>query len=148
MVILTLVRSGGPPVFRQIVEQVRFQVAAGVLGPGTVLPSTRVLAGEHGLNPMTVSKAFAELEREGLLERRPGQSHVVADRLTAVDRRAELERALEGGVLAAQQLGFAPREAAEIFRLLVTRAQDQRPAATKRLLASKPQELATKQPPP
>jgi len=123
MLILSLLRSGGPPVFRQIVEQVRFQVAAGVLGPGAALPSTRALAAEHGLNPMTVSKAFAELEREGVLERRPGQNHVVAGVPTVVDRRAELERALEGAVLAAQQLGFEPPEAAEVFRLALVRAE-------------------------
>jgi GntR family transcriptional regulator len=145
MLILTLLRSGGPPVFRQIVEQVRFQVAAGVLGPGTVLPSTRVLAAQHGLNPMTVSKAFAELEREGLLERRPGQNHVVAGAPTAVDRRAELERALEGAVLAALQLGFAPREAAEVFRLALTRAQDPQHAAPDPLPTGEPDDLATNQ---
>lgn len=129
--LLSLDRAGPTPVFRQILDQVRFQVASGLLAPGTSLPSTRALAVQHGINPMTVSKAYAELEREGVLERRPGQNHVVASRSAPVqelERQGQLARALEGAVLAARQLGFSPSEAAALFQRLVEAAgADERP---------------------
>ncbi|MCP3919301.1 MAG: GntR family transcriptional regulator [bacterium] len=119
--LLLLDRHAGTPVYRQIVDQVRFQAASGVLKPGQELPSTRALAGAHGLNPMTVSKAYAELEREGVLARRPGLPHVVADRPGSEieDREAELARALETAVAAARQLGIEPERAAALFQRLL-----------------------------
>lgn len=121
-ILLLLDRHAGTPVYRQIVDQVRFQVASGVLEAGLELPSTRGLAAEHGLNPMTVSKAYAELEREGVLERRPGLPHVVAARPAAdseADREEELARALEPAVKAAKQLGIAPERCAALLARLL-----------------------------
>ena len=116
--LLLLDRHAGTPVYRQIVDQVRFQVVSGVLAAGAELPSTRALAVEQGLNPMTVSKAYAELERLGVLESRPGRSHVVASLVggeVVREREQELERALEPAVLAARQLAIEPERAAAIF---------------------------------
>ena len=70
--------NSGVPVYRQIVEQVRFQVTSGLLAPGTALPSTRALSQKLGVNPMTVSKAYAILENERLIEHRPGLTLTVA----------------------------------------------------------------------
>ena len=61
------------PVYRQLMEQVRFSIAGGQLEPGDELPSTRALSAELGVNPMTISKAYSYLERDGVLERRPGR---------------------------------------------------------------------------
>ena len=124
MFLLLLDRHSGTPVYRQIVDQVRFQVASGVLPAGTELPSTRALAAEHGVNPMTVSKAYAELEREAVLERRPGRPHVVAaqsEPSTSAQREGELTRLLEPAVQATHQLGVAPEEATDLFRRLLER---------------------------
>ena len=122
MLILILDRNAGTPVYRQVVDQVRFQASSGVLAAGTELPSTRALAKEHGVNPMTVSKAYGELERLGVLERRLGRSHVVAARSASDagrDRRAEFKRALAPAVQAALQLGIAPDQAVEMFRSML-----------------------------
>lgn len=127
MVFLLLDRHAGTPVYRQIVDQVRFQVASGVLPVGQELPSTRALASEHGVNPMTVSKAYAELERERVLERRPGRPHVVAERPEEEaqrDRMEELARSLEPAVQAARQLGIDEGEAALLFARLLADAQE------------------------
>jgi len=127
MVLLVLDRNSGTPVYRQIVDQVRFQVASGVLGAGRELPSTRALAASHGVNPMTVSKAYAELERQAVLERRPGRPHVVAARPEQEehrDRLAELERVLEASVQAARQLGVPDEEACALFARLLARADE------------------------
>jgi GntR family transcriptional regulator len=125
--LITLERNSGVPVFRQIRDQVRFQVAAGVLTAGMEIPSTRDLAERLGVNPMTVSKAYALLEQEGVLERRPGLSLVVrgvagrsAGRSAADAKRElrhdELERLLRPAATAARQLGVSAKDALEVFR--------------------------------
>lgn len=109
----------GVPVYRQIVDQVRFQAASGVLRPGEELPSTRGLSAELGVNPMTVSKAYSLLEEEGVITRRPGLPLVVSEQSPrgAAQARAEsLEQVLAPAVRAARQLGIPDREAVEIYR--------------------------------
>jgi GntR family transcriptional regulator len=64
--------NSGLPVYRQIMEQVRRMVVAGRLGAGEKLPSVRDLALTLGINPLTVGKAYGELERDGVVEMRRG----------------------------------------------------------------------------
>ena len=70
--------GSGVPIYRQLVEQVKRLVAGGQLRPGDSLPSVRELAGTHAVNPMTVSKAYNQLELEGVLLRRRGRPMEVA----------------------------------------------------------------------
>ncbi len=65
------------PIFRQIVDGLRAAIARGSLASGDLLPSTRALSEELGVNPNTVQKAFAELEREGLVAAERGRGMVV-----------------------------------------------------------------------
>lgn len=126
--LITLERNSGTPVFRQICDQVRFQVAAGVLPPGSEVPSTRDLAAELSINPMTVSKAYALLEQEGVLERRPGLALVVRGvgaRAVASSKHQELERLLRPAVIAARQLGIPAGEAIGIFRKALRAPEDE-----------------------
>ena len=67
----------GVPVYRQLMDQIKFHIASGILKPGDELPSTRSLSAELGVNPMTISKAYSFLEREDVVERRPGRPLVV-----------------------------------------------------------------------
>jgi GntR family transcriptional regulator len=60
------------PIYEQIVSQVTFAVAAGILEPGGKLPSVRELAAQLTINPNTVAKAFQELERHGVVRARRG----------------------------------------------------------------------------
>jgi GntR family transcriptional regulator len=108
----------GVPVYRQIVEQVRFQVAAGLARQGAELPSTRALSQELGVNPMTVSKAYGLLEEEGVVTRRPGLPLVVSEGASAdgAGRRAELLGLLRPIARAAVQLGMSEDEAVAVFR--------------------------------
>ena len=68
------------PIYRQIAEQLRRLVAAGQLRPGDGLPSVREVAATHAINPMTVSRAYSQLEAEGVLERLRGKGMAVAAR--------------------------------------------------------------------
>src|SRR5215475_1084005 len=76
--VFILTPQSGTPIYRQLLEQVRRLVASGRLAPGDELPSVRELAVEHAVNPMTISKAYALLEAEGLLERNRGKPMTVA----------------------------------------------------------------------
>jgi GntR family transcriptional regulator len=102
--------SDPTPIYRQIVEQVRRQMAGGQLRPGMELPSVRALAQQHAINPMTVSKAYSLLESEGLLERRRGMSMVVAGQGAhrAVDPERLLAPLLQALVRQAAELGLPP----------------------------------------
>jgi GntR family transcriptional regulator len=114
--------SSGVPVFRQVMDQVRFHIASGLLAAGDELPPTRTLSAELGVNPMTVSKAYNLLERDGVLERRPGRPLVVkelaADELDS-EKLDQLRSNLIDGVRATKQLGISPEEAIQVFRDLL-----------------------------
>ena len=102
--------SDPTPIYRQIVEQVRRQIAGGQLSTGIELPSVRAVAQLHAINPMTVSKAYSMLEAEGLLERRRGMGMVVAGQgaRSAVDPERLLAPLLQALVRQAAELGLPP----------------------------------------
>ena len=76
--LLEIDHHSGVPIYRQVIEQVRRQIMAGQLSEGQRLDSVRELAGRLRVNPMTISKAYALLEVEGLTERRRGVGLFVA----------------------------------------------------------------------
>ncbi|MDE0420487.1 MAG: GntR family transcriptional regulator [Gammaproteobacteria bacterium] len=69
----------GTPIYRQIVDQTCQLVASGHLPPGEHLPSVRAMAADLGINPMTVSKAYSLLERDGVVTRQRGLGMVVEE---------------------------------------------------------------------
>lgn len=68
----------GRPLYLQIMDEVRRAVSVGTLRPEDPLPSVRELAGELVVNPRTVSQAYQELEREGVVYVRRGQGTFVS----------------------------------------------------------------------
>jgi len=121
-VLITIDVHSGVPAYRQLVDQIRLQVAGGRLQPGDEIPSTRALSAELGLNPMTISRAYALLEEEGILERRPGLPLVVRARsgaTTATARGAQLSKALRPLASMARQLGISGKEAGDALRRLI-----------------------------
>jgi len=71
--------SDGVPVYRQIVNQVKYLMASGRLMAGQELMPIRVLAERLVINPNTVVHAYAELAREGLVVSRHGSGTYVAE---------------------------------------------------------------------
>ena len=55
----------GRPIYIQIVDDLRQQIALGVLPPGEKLPSVRDLAAQLSINPNTIQRAYRQLEMEG-----------------------------------------------------------------------------------
>ncbi len=124
------VNTGSPePIYRQLVDQVRRQVAGGQLCAGDELPSVRDLAQALAVNPMTVSKAYGLLEADGLLERRRGLGMVVAaphTRAQAAGARAELLRpTLERAAAEARELQLTPRQALALFESILGESKPQ-----------------------
>ena len=74
---LTLQPNGDCPLYRQITESLRHEIAAGMLPAGTRLPSSRQLARDLSVSRVTVATAYAELEAEGAIEARAGSGTYV-----------------------------------------------------------------------
>ena len=68
------------PIYLQIVAAIKMQIAQGTLKPGDQVPAVRELAMTAGVNPNTMQKALAELEREGVLYSQRTAGRFVADR--------------------------------------------------------------------
>jgi GntR family transcriptional regulator len=81
----------GTPIYRQIVEQVKYLVAGGRLKPGSEIPPIRVLAEQLRINPNTVARAYLELEREGVVSMRQGSGTTVAEVKSLLPRREKLK---------------------------------------------------------
>jgi GntR family transcriptional regulator len=85
---IRLSSSDGVPVYRQIVNQVKYMVASGRLRTGQELPPIRALAERLVINPNTVVRAYNELQRDGVVESRHGSGTYVRE---AADRPSEAE---------------------------------------------------------
>lgn len=98
-------KGTGLPTYLQIVRQVTQAMRLGVLRPGDRLPTAKEVVAATAVNPNTVLKAYRELERDGLVEPRPGLGTFVRRSLARDDTgplRGELElwmaRAHEAGL--------------------------------------------------
>lgn len=104
------------PPYEQLRSQIAGLVAAGQLGPGSRLPSVRQLAGDLGIAPGTVARAYSELETDGILASRQRGGTFIAEVLPsarpAQSRQRALAAAAETFVAAARATGLGD-EAAE-----------------------------------
>jgi GntR family transcriptional regulator len=66
------------PVYQQIIDQVKRDIAIGRLAKDERLPTVRQLAGQLAINPNTISKAYRQMEQEGIINTRPGAGTFVA----------------------------------------------------------------------
>lgn len=104
----------GTPLYRQLMDQVRHLLASGALRAGDLLPSVRQVAQQLDINPMTVSKAYSLLEREGVIEHRRGHGMVLRAPRHASESVRKRQEALAP---------FAQQLAAAAFQLSLTRKQ-------------------------
>jgi GntR family transcriptional regulator len=83
--------SDGIPIYLQIVNQVKYLVAAGRLKAGQELPPIRVLADQLLVNPNTVARAYRELEGAGIVEKRRTAGTYVSDQGSPLARRERVK---------------------------------------------------------
>ena len=67
------------PIYRQLMDALRMRIVNGTYPPGERVPAVRELAMEAGVNPNTMQRALAELEREGLLVSQRTSGRFVTD---------------------------------------------------------------------
>jgi GntR family transcriptional regulator len=78
-VIVSLDPHDPRPIYVQIMDEIRRAIVLGSVGRDEPLPSVRQLAGELRVNPNTVSQAYRELERQGVVHVRRGQGTFVSE---------------------------------------------------------------------
>ncbi len=104
---LQIDNRSGVPVYRQMMDQFKYYVAGGTLRPGDQIPSIRELAATLAVNPTTVVKAYTELEREGVIEKRHGKGAFIAQaatHLTKAEQEGALRRSAKQLAVEASQL--------------------------------------------
>jgi DNA-binding transcriptional regulator YhcF (GntR family) len=107
------------PPYQQIVQQVRALIERAELLPGTVLPTVRQLAGDLGVAPNTVARAYAELQESGWIVSEGRRGTRVAERVPSSDTRVR-GRALRDAVAALvntlRHRGYSPLEIGDELR--------------------------------
>ncbi len=102
--------NDGVPIYLQLVNQIKYQVASGRLAPGEELPAIRVLAEQLLINPNTVARAYRELEVAGLVEKRRTAGTYVSEQGSPLARRERLKiltERVDALVAEAGQMDFA-----------------------------------------
>jgi GntR family transcriptional regulator len=92
--------KSGKPVYLQLVDQIKSAAASGVLQAGELLPSIRPLAEQLRINRNTVSKAYGELESQGVIETVAGKGCFVTENNSPFKKQVR-EKMLEDDVDAA-----------------------------------------------
>lgn len=82
----------GVPIYVQLKEQIKTAVAGGILTPGDQMPSVRDLAVALVVNPNTVSRAYSELEREGLLSVEQGRGTFIKSSEFLMEKKERFSR--------------------------------------------------------
>src|SRR5207245_2864528 len=118
-----VVLEGNGPLDRQICEQIRSFIAQGALRAGEELPTVRALAVGLAVNPGLVGKAYAELERAGLVTTAEGSGTFVAAGAESLNightRNEELVDLCRRFVDEAQSYGVARQELLAVLEMLL-----------------------------
>ena len=113
--------KSGVPLYRQIIESVKFSIARGDLTPGAKLPTVRQLAVDLEVNPNTVIRAYREMELGGVLDTQQGSGTFVTKHrpeIDALERSRMLDQILTELLARASGYGFSLDEVLEGLRKL------------------------------
>jgi len=109
----------GVPVYRQMIDQIKYYVASGALKAEDQLPSIRELAQALAINPTTVVRVYSELEREGVVEMRHGKGAFITAsgrRMSAAERDRTLRRLARQLAVEARQMGAPAGQVLKVVR--------------------------------
>lgn len=106
------------PIYQQIMDGIKQRIATGDWTQGQKLPSVRELAVQAGVNPNTMQKALAELEREGLLYTKRTAGRFVAEQegITIELQEEMMEKYVEEFIANMKSLGYTLSDITEIFQ--------------------------------
>ncbi len=106
------------PIYAQLVERIQMQIVSGQYPSGSKLPSVRDLAAVAAVNPNTMQKAFAELERSGLIITQRTNGRTVTENEEMIQK-IKSELAKEHGdtfIAKMKELGYSEQEAIEMLK--------------------------------
>jgi len=106
------------PIYRQIMRQITDAVAGGRVVPGEQLPSHRDLAEQLVIAPLTVKKAYDELERQGLITTQRGRGTFVSEQMPAIEPAERRERLRDAAQRLLSQAALSGVSFAEVLSLL------------------------------
>lgn len=110
----------GLPIYTQIVEQVRSQLANGILKPGDQLPTVRALAEELRINFNTVARAYRMLDEARIISTQQGRGTYITEipppEMAEQLRGESLAALTERFISEAIRLGFSEREISRMVR--------------------------------
>jgi DNA-binding transcriptional regulator YhcF (GntR family) len=110
--------NSGAPIYSQLIQQIKQGVVSGIFPPGERLPSVRDLATEAGVNPNTMQRALAELERDGLVySQRTAGRFVTEDRdMIETAKRGLAAAQIQSFLTAMTRLGYEREEILALLR--------------------------------
>lgn len=105
------------PIYAQLVERIQMQIVSGYYPCGARLPSVRELAAVAAVNPNTMQKAFAELERSGLIVTQRTNGRIVTEDKDRIDeiRHDMAKLHLETFVGKMRELGYTKEQIYELL---------------------------------
>ena len=105
------------PIYAQIIDGIREQIATGILEPGEKLPSVRELATALTINPNTIQRSYRQLEIEGWIATVPGKGCFVCSNITAREQEQNrLLKILDETAASLTSLGLTREALAERIR--------------------------------
>ena len=110
--------SNDAPIYTQLIQQVKVGIVTGAFPPGERLPSVRDMATEAGVNPNTMQRALAELERDGLVYSQRTAGRFVTEDNTMINtaKRSLAERHVKTFLEAMLRLGFHRDEIIDLIQ--------------------------------
>ena len=104
------------PIYLQLIDEIKLQIASGKLAPGTKLASIRELASVYSVNPNTVQRALLELERENLIVTQRASGKTVTEDVKIIEelRQGLAAERLENCLSALEALGYSREEIAAL----------------------------------
>ena len=120
---ITINSKDGVPIYRQIVNQIRYMVASGLLKSGEEISPVRTLALTLNVTPNTVVKAYDELEAAGVIFKRRGAGTYISDEkspLAERERNRIIEARIDALLAEAHQLDF---DASDLLELVMRRQE-------------------------
>ncbi len=141
---LQIDRTSEVPVYRQVIEKVASLVRAGGLKPGDRLPPERELSAQLGIARGTITRAYEELARSGLIEVTSGRGSFVSAQqdVIPVGRKERAIELINAAVKQLIELRFSYREIKSMVDLVVLEREEQLESLTIAVVDCSPEALS------
>ena len=119
MIFVRIEPSSAVPIYRQIIDQIKYAIARSDLKPGNQLPTVRQLAVDLAINPNTVGKAYSQLEILGILQTQQGSGTFISPQkveVSELERQEKLDTLCREFISSSASYGFTLDELIEALR--------------------------------